>query len=212
MQARVYPHVVFCINKEYTWYLSSYPSLTASVCFYIYTIQNTSMAQLPDLVSCGIPKIAKICRFKLVLLGEEAVGKTSLSAKFVKDEFPEGTDVARMFGPCFLTRTFEQDEARVTFDIWDTAGQERYRSVAPMYYRGAQAALVVYDITSKSSFRGAKIWVDKVKAENNNKTVIAIAGNKADLDLIREVEYEQASELCGKKRYTVHGNVRHDGF
>ena len=75
----------------------------------------------------------------------------------------------------------------------DTAGQERYRSLAPMYYRGAAAAIVVYDITNPDSFTGAKSWVKELQRRGDPNVVIALAGNKADLDSRRKVEFETAN-------------------
>lgn len=92
----------------------------------------------------------KICQFKLVLLGESAVGKSSLVLRFVKGQFHEFQEAT--IGAAFLTQTVCLDDTTVKFEIWDTAGQERYHSLAPMYYRGAQAAIVVYDITSGVGF------------------------------------------------------------
>ena len=86
---------------------------------------------------------------KLVLLGESAVGKSSLVLRFVKGQFHEYQEST--IGAAFLTQTICLDDATVKFEIWDTAGQERYHSLAPMYYRGAQAAIVVYDITNQVS-------------------------------------------------------------
>uniref|UniRef100_A0A4W5JDV4 RAB5A, member RAS onco family n=1 Tax=Hucho hucho TaxID=62062 RepID=A0A4W5JDV4_9TELE len=91
----------------------------------------------------------KICQFKLVLLGESAVGKSSLVLRFVKGQFHEFQEST--IGAAFLTQTVCLDDTTVKFEIWDTAGQERYHSLAPMYYRGAQAAIVVYDITNEAS-------------------------------------------------------------
>ncbi|PIO58398.1 Ras family protein [Teladorsagia circumcincta] len=91
----------------------------------------------------------KTCQFKLVLLGESAVGKSSLVLRFVKGQFHEYQEST--IGAAFLTQTVCLDDATVKFEIWDTAGQERYHSLAPMYYRGAQAAIVVYDITNQAS-------------------------------------------------------------
>lgn len=125
----------------------------------------------------------KICQFKLVLLGESAVGKSSLVLRFVKGQFHEyqestiggkfiylfttaymcinnlfnfySFDVFGFFflyySAAFLTQTVCLDDTTVKFEIWDTAGQERYHSLAPMYYRGAQAAIVVYDIQNQVS-------------------------------------------------------------
>jgi len=93
----------------------------------------------------------------------------------------------------FLTQTVALDDATVKFEIWDTAGQERYRSLAPMYYRGAAAAIVVYDITNQDSFAGAKSWVKELQRRGDPNVVIALAGNKADLDSRRKVEFEEAN-------------------
>jgi len=93
----------------------------------------------------------------------------------------------------FLTQTVQLDDSTVKFEIWDTAGQERYRSLAPMYYRGAAAAIVVYDITNPDSFAGAKSWVKELQRRGDQNVVIALAGNKADLESRRKVEFEEAN-------------------
>lgn len=93
----------------------------------------------------------------------------------------------------FLTQTVALDDATVKFEIWDTAGQERYRSLAPMYYRGAAAAIVVYDITNPDSFAGAKSWVKELQRRGDPNVVIALAGNKADLESRRKVPFEEAN-------------------
>ena len=69
----------------------------------------------------------------------------------------------------------------IKYEIWDTAGQERYHSLAPMYYRGAQAAVIVYDITNANSFEKAKQWIQELKRQGNPDIVIALVGNKLDL-------------------------------
>jgi len=84
------------------------------------------------------------------------------------------------------------DGATIKFEIWDTAGQERYHSLAPMYYRGAKAAIVVFDITSHQSFERAKAWVTELHQSGTTGMVIALAGNKADLSSQREVSEEEA--------------------
>ncbi|GAA53757.1 Ras-related protein Rab-5B, partial [Clonorchis sinensis] len=94
----------------------------------------------------------------------------------------------------FLTQTVicGDPPRSVRFEIWDTAGQERYHSLAPMYYRGAQAAIIVYDITNPSSFERAKSWVNELNERSNAVKVIALAGNKLDLDFKRAVSTEEA--------------------
>jgi len=132
----------------------------------------------------------KTLNFKLVLLGDAAVGKSSSVERFVKDEFFEFQQPT--IGAAFLTQTVTLDDYIVKFEIWDTAGQERYRSLAPMYYRGAAAALVVYDITSSESFNGAKTWIEELQRQGSADIVIGLAGNKMDLESKREVPKEEA--------------------
>ena len=80
--------------------------------------------------------------------------------------------------------------------IQDTAGQERYRSLAPMYYRGATAAIVVFDITKKDSFNGAKSWVKELQRRGDQNVVIALAGNKCDCESKRKVQTEEAMQYA----------------
>ena len=138
----------------------------------------------------GVPAQGKVCQFKLVLLGESAVGKSSLVLRFVKGQFHEYQEST--IGAAFLSQTVCLDDTTVKFEIWDTAGQERYHSLAPMYYRGAQAAIVVYDITNQDTFARAKTWVQELQRQASPTIVIALAGNKADLASKRMVEYEEA--------------------
>ncbi|XP_012675248.2 ras-related protein Rab-5B isoform X1 [Clupea harengus] len=132
----------------------------------------------------------KICQFKLVLLGDMAVGKSSLVLRFVKGQFDEFQETT--IGAAFLAQSVCLDDTTVKFEIWDTAGQERYHSLAPMYYRGAQAAIVVFDITKPETFERAKAWVKELQRQASPNIVIALAGNKADLAEKRLVEYEDA--------------------
>jgi len=132
----------------------------------------------------------KSFQFKLVLLGDSAVGKSSLVLRFVKKQFFEYQEST--IGAAFLTQTVVVGDFTVKFEIWDTAGQERYHSLAPMYYRGAAAAIVVYDVTSKQSFGRAKQWVKELQRQGKDNMVIALAGNKVDLAEQRQVDPEEA--------------------
>jgi len=134
--------------------------------------------------------------YKLVLLGDSAVGKSSCVARFVRDEFAENPQPT--IGAAFLTKTVIVDGVPIKFEIWDTAGQERYRSLAPMYYRGASAAVVVFDITDAKSFDGAKSWIDELKKQGAPDIVIALAGNKVDLENSRKVERSLAEAFANE--------------
>ncbi|OAL40025.1 hypothetical protein AYO20_00443 [Fonsecaea nubica] len=116
---------------------------------------------------------------KLVLLGEAAVGKSSLVLRFVNNDFQENKEPT--IGAAFLTQKISLPNRIIKFEIWDTAGQERFASLAPMYYRNAQAALVVYDLTKPTSLVKAKHWVAELQRQASPGIVIALVGNKLDL-------------------------------
>lgn len=140
-------------------------------------------------------KEARFAQFKLVLLGESAVGKSSIVHRFVKDSFDDFREST--IGAAFLTQTLQFDEqTTIKFEIWDTAGQERYKSLAPMYYRNANAALVVYDITQEASLERAKSWIKELQRQASEDIVIALAGNKVDLESERKVSKETAQVLA----------------
>ncbi|KAG5622975.1 hypothetical protein H5410_008193 [Solanum commersonii] len=127
---------------------------------------------------------------KLVLLGDMGAGKSSLVIRFIKGQFLEFQEST--IGAAFFSSTLAVNNATVKFEIWDTAGQERYHSLAPMYYRGAAAAIIVYDITSSDSFAKAKKWVQELQKQGNSNMIMALAGNKADLEDRRNVPAEEA--------------------
>ena len=137
-----------------------------------------------------------IRNYKLVLLGNSAVGKSCLVMRFTRDQFLEYQEPT--IGAAFSIATVEVDNIKIRFEIWDTAGQERYRSLAPMYYRGAVAAIIVYDITNLDSFEGAKTWVEEIQKRGASNCVIALAGNKSDLEEYRKVKHEEVEEYAIK--------------
>ncbi|KDE05907.1 GTP-binding protein ypt5 [Microbotryum lychnidis-dioicae p1A1 Lamole] len=132
---------------------------------------------------------------KLVLLGESAVGKSSLVLQFVKQQFDDYREST--IGAAFLTQTVAVQNGFIKFEIWDTAGQERYKSLAPMYYRNAHAAVVVYDITSAPSLQKAKNWIAELQRQADPGITVCLAGNKLDLaETQRQVAYEDAAKFA----------------
>lgn len=127
---------------------------------------------------------------KTVLLGDSGVGKSSLVLRFVTDTFRPYSEST--IGASFLTKILLINDKSSKFFIWDTAGQEKYHSLAPMYYRGAQVAIIVYDITNKNSFLTLKRWVKELKLHGPPDILIAIVGNKSDLSGNRKVSFNQA--------------------
>ena len=125
---------------------------------------------------------------KLCLLGDSGVGKSSLVLRFVSDRFDSHSTAT--IGASFMSKTFTVGAETFKYQIWDTAGQEKYKALAPMYYRGAAAAIVVYDITMENTFQSVKNWIRELQQLGPPNIVIAIAGNKCDMKDQREVTTE----------------------
>ncbi|KAG0554010.1 hypothetical protein M758_12G058700 [Ceratodon purpureus] len=135
--------------------------------------------------------------FKVVLIGDSAVGKSQLLARFSRNEF--SLESKATIGVEFQTRTIVVDHKTIKAQIWDTAGQERYRAVTSAYYRGAVGAMLVYDITKQQSFDHAQRWLDELRAHADANIVIMLIGNKSDLGNLRQVETETAKEFAQKE-------------
>ena len=130
--------------------------------------------------------------FKLILIGDSAVGKTNILSKFIEDKFDK--DSKATVGVEFGTKNFEIDGLIVKAQIWDTAGQERYRSITSAYYKGAKGCLIVYDITRKATFESVDRWLSDVKGSSDNKLSIILIGNKCDDENERKVTKEEGEE------------------
>ncbi|KAF5393942.1 hypothetical protein D9757_000313 [Collybiopsis confluens] len=123
---------------------------------------------------------------KIVIMGNSGVGKTSLLHRYTQNKFdPKNTTSTS--GAFFVTKKVNINGFKVRLQLWDTAGQERFRSMAPMYYRGANAALVLYDITNASTFEDARGWLEELKKNCPPELIIYIVGSKADLHRHRQV-------------------------
>nr|XP_051697586.1 ras-related protein Rab-22A isoform X2 [Oryctolagus cuniculus] len=120
---------------------------------------------------------------KVCLLGDTGVGKSSIVWRFVEDSFDP--NINPTIGASFMTKTVQYQNELHKFLIWDTAGQERFRALAPMYYRGSAAAIIVYDITKEETFSTLKNWVKELRQHGPPNIVVAIAGNKCDLIDVR---------------------------
>ncbi|EPQ57883.1 GTP binding protein [Gloeophyllum trabeum ATCC 11539] len=130
-------------------------------------------------------------RTKIVLLGDQSVGKTSLITRFMYDTF-DNTYQATI-GIDFLSKTMYLEDRTVRLQLWDTAGQERFRSLIPSYIRDSSVAIVVFDITNRQSFMSTSKWIEDVRSERGNDVIIVLVGNKADLSDKRQVTLEEAT-------------------
>jgi len=132
--------------------------------------------------------------YKLVILGDIAVGKSSIAKRFVNGKFE--TLHEPTIGALFLTKKINIQNYVAKLEIWDTAGQERYHALTPMYYRNANAAVVVFDVTNPQSYERAQKWVSELLEKANSGIVIAICGNKVDLDENRKVNAEEVKKYA----------------
>eukprot|EP00049_Salpingoeca_infusionum_P021680 m.4113 g.4113 ORF g.4113 m.4113 type:complete len:206 (+) comp4421_c0_seq1:277-894(+) len=128
-------------------------------------------------------------KFKLVFLGEQSVGKTSLITRFMYDSF-DNTYQATI-GIDFLSKTMYLEDRTVRLQLWDTAGQERFRSLIPSYIRDSSIAVVAYDVTNRATFEKTTTWIDDVRAERGHDVIIMLVGNKTDLSDKRQVSIEE---------------------
>ena len=133
---------------------------------------------------------------KLVLIGESGVGKTSIITQFVEEVF--STDKNSTIGGTFSSKLVKCGNGKnLKLEIWDTAGQERYRSVTKMFYKDANAAILVYDITNKNSFDQLQnYWVGQLKDSAPKNIIIAIAANKCDLFEREVVDEKEARDYA----------------
>uniref|UniRef100_A0A1B6GBG8 Ras-related protein Rab-21 n=1 Tax=Cuerna arida TaxID=1464854 RepID=A0A1B6GBG8_9HEMI len=130
--------------------------------------------------------------FKVVLLGEGCVGKTSVVLRYVEDKFNDRHITTLQAS--FLNKKLNILGKRVNLAIWDTAGQERFHALGPIYYRMSNGAILVYDITDEDSFQKVKNWVKELKKMLGSDICLVIAGNKIDLEKQRTVPIEDAEE------------------
>lgn len=132
--------------------------------------------------------------FKVVLIGDSAVGKSNLLSRYARNEFHMNSKAT--IGVEFQTQSMEFDGKEIKAQIWDTAGQERFRAVTSAYYRGAVGALVVYDISRRHTFESVGRWLDELKMHSDMNVVTMLVGNKCDLESLREVPVEESKSLA----------------
>ncbi|XP_011016542.1 PREDICTED: ras-related protein RABA4d-like [Populus euphratica] len=135
--------------------------------------------------------------FKIVLIGDSAVGKSQLLARFARNEFT--VDSKATIGVEFQTKTLAMHNKTVKAQIWDTAGQERYRAVTSAYYRGAVGAMLVYDMTKRQSFDHMARWLEELRGHADKRIIIMLIGNKCDLGSLRAVPAEDAKEFAQRE-------------
>lgn len=145
----------------------------------------------------GAGGLAPLAKYKLVFLGDQSVGKTSIITRFMYDNFDRHYQAT--IGIDFLSKTMYLEDRTVRLQLWDTAGQERFRSLIPSYIRDSSVAVVVYDVSNRASFTNTTKWVEDVRAERGSDVVVCLVGNKTDLgNDKRQVSTEEGEEKAKK--------------
>jgi small GTP-binding protein len=131
---------------------------------------------------------------KVVMIGPPGVGKSAITNRIVQDVFRPNT--AATVGAAFMSKIFTVKNQELRLDIWDTGGSEKYRSLAPMYYRDARAAVVVFDLTDPNSQLQATEWVDEIREQGRPEVVLVGAANKKDLVPERRISSEEVQNFA----------------
>ena len=132
--------------------------------------------------------------FKVLLLGNSNVGKSSLFLRFVDDVWND--TFVPTIGVDFKIKTFEIDSKKIKMQIWDTAGQERFKNIISSYYRGAHGILLLYDVTDKESFKNISNWLIEIEKNASKNILRILIGNKSDLEDKRVITYAQGKEFA----------------
>ena len=139
----------------------------------------------------------EIPEIKIILLGETAVGKTSIIKRFYDDEFNEYENSSITMS--YVDKTIEIDNKKYKLIIWDTIGQETYRSISKLFLNETKIVILVYSIVNKASFENLTFWYNLYQEELGNEPVLGVAGNKADLFNNQEITYEEAKSFADSK-------------
>ncbi|XP_016086973.1 ras-related protein Rab-3D-like [Sinocyclocheilus grahami] len=132
--------------------------------------------------------------FKLLIIGNSSVGKTSFLFRYADDTFTSA--FVSTVGIDFKVKTVFRNNKRIKLQIWDTAGQERYRTITTAYYRGAMGFLLMYDITNQDSFNAVQDWATQIKTYSWDNAQVILVGNKCDLEDDRLVPAEDSQRLA----------------
>lgn len=144
--------------------------------------------------------------YKIVMLGDSGVGKTSLVARLTNPDRPMNHDISATMGIEFDTQMLDTPQGKVKAQIWDTAGQERFaRVLLPTYFRKAKGVILVYDITNLKSFESlGERWMTQLNDHASSDDLAKLlVGNKSDLDVSREVSVEKAQAFCQEYNMTM---------
>ena len=136
--------------------------------------------------------------FKVLLLGDSDVGKSSLILRYTEETF--NSKLVNSIGVDFKMKKREIDGKIIKVQIWDTAGHERFRTITYSYYRGANAIIIVFDLSDKKSFTSITEWLKQIEKHSNENVFKFLVGNKSDLVDKRQITYEEANQYANEHK------------
>ncbi|CAG9330568.1 unnamed protein product [Blepharisma stoltei] len=134
--------------------------------------------------------------FKYIIIGDSGVGKSCFMLQFTDRRFKNDHDLT--IGVEFGSRTIKINDKAIKLQMWDTAGQENFRSITRSYYRGAVAALLLYDVTNRDSFTNIERWLAEAKTNANHDITVILVGNKVDLESNRAITAEEGEKFASE--------------
>lgn len=135
-----------------------------------------------------------VVEIKMILLGETAVGKTSIISRYVENTF--SSDLMSSTSMTYVQKNIVIDKQKIQLNIWDTVGQERYRSLSKLFFKDTKIVVLVYSITNLQSFEGLTYWLNLYKESIGDEAILGVVGNKSDLFLKQEVSEEKGEEFA----------------
>ncbi|KAK4348641.1 hypothetical protein RND71_031396 [Anisodus tanguticus] len=135
--------------------------------------------------------VSPLAKYKLVFLGDQSVGKTSIITRFMYDKFDTTYQASIEGNLKSVPWVISGEPVSVNIPLWDTAGQERFRSLIPSYIRDSSVAVIVYDVANLQSFLNTSKWIEEVRTERGSDVIIVLVGNKTDLVDKRQVSTEE---------------------
>ncbi|KAH0792321.1 small GTP-binding protein [Histomonas meleagridis] len=144
-------------------------------------------------------------QMKVVIVGDTKVGKSCIINKYVREAMDK--NLPPTVGAAFYTKVVQTQKGSVRLQLWDTAGQEKFRALAPMYYRSADVAVLVYDVTSKASLEGLEKWASEIANRGPPNVKLVVIGNKIDLEDARCISKEQGKELADRLGAVIFGET-----
>ena len=138
--------------------------------------------------------------FKIIIIGDSFVGKSSLANKAIKNKFDNLYSATLGFD--YFSFFVKIDDKILKLQIWDTCGQEIYQSLITNFYRNSSLAIMVYSIDNRTSFEHIDNWLKEIKINSNPDAKVFLIGNKADLDKVRVVTYEEAEKYANELEFS----------